>query len=94
MSLASASRSEKTIKASPVLIPLNVRGIPGELRALRRWVLWNLEERESRQTKVPYQARRGRLVGYRVGGRRLWRFRSWQVDEWLEGTHAPMKAPR
>jgi primase-polymerase (primpol)-like protein len=29
--------------------------IPGELQALRQWVLWKLEERDGRVTKVPYQ---------------------------------------
>jgi primase-polymerase (primpol)-like protein len=29
--------------------------IPGELQALRQWLLWRLEERNGRMTKVPYQ---------------------------------------
>jgi len=29
--------------------------IPGELQALRQWLLWRLEERDARMTKVPYQ---------------------------------------
>jgi hypothetical protein len=29
--------------------------IPSELQALRQWVLWKLEERDGRMTKVPYQ---------------------------------------
>jgi primase-polymerase (primpol)-like protein len=29
--------------------------IPGELQALRQWLLWKLEERGGRLTKVPYQ---------------------------------------
>src|SRR6266849_1800416 len=29
--------------------------IPGELQALRQWLLWKLEERDGRMTKVPYQ---------------------------------------
>ena len=30
------------------------------------------------------EARAGRLVGYRIGGRRNWRFRSSAVDRWIE----------
>ena len=29
--------------------------IPSELQALRQWLLWRLEERDGRTTKVPYQ---------------------------------------
>jgi hypothetical protein len=29
--------------------------IPGELQALRQWLLWRLEERDGRMTKVPFQ---------------------------------------
>ncbi len=29
--------------------------IPDELKALRQWLLWRLEERDDRMTKVPYQ---------------------------------------
>jgi primase-polymerase (primpol)-like protein len=32
--------------------------IPGVLRALFRWVVWRLEERDGRPTKVPYMATR------------------------------------
>lgn len=32
------------------------------------------------------EARAGRLVGYRVGGRKCWRFRPSDVDRWLEQT--------
>lgn len=30
--------------------------IPAELRTRKQWVLWKLEERDGKQTKVPYQA--------------------------------------
>lgn len=33
----------------------NFEKIPQELKVLRRWVLWNLEERDGHKTKVPYQ---------------------------------------
>jgi hypothetical protein len=29
--------------------------IPGELKALRQWLLWKLEDRDGHMTKVPYQ---------------------------------------
>ena len=31
------------------------------------------------------EARSGRLRGYRVGGRKLWRFRREDVDRWITG---------
>ena len=31
-------------------------GIPEELRDLKQWVVWRLEKRKGKQTKVPYQA--------------------------------------
>ena len=34
--------------------------IPVDLRAHRQWVIWRLEVREGKRTKVPYQARRPR----------------------------------
>lgn len=36
------------------MIP-NFDGIPAELKADRNWVLWKLEEREGKNTKIPYQ---------------------------------------
>jgi putative DNA primase/helicase len=30
--------------------------VPAELRNLRQWVLWRMEQRKGKQTKVPYQA--------------------------------------
>lgn len=30
------------------------------------------------------EARAGRLVGFKIGGRRNWRFRSSAVDSWIE----------
>ena len=30
------------------------------------------------------EARAGRLRGYKVGGRRLWRFKAEDVDAWLQ----------
>jgi hypothetical protein len=43
--------------------------IPSELQALRQWVLWKLEERDGRLTKVPYQPN-GRHAG--VTAPRTW----------------------
>jgi hypothetical protein len=34
---------------------MNIDKIPVELKALPHWVLWKLEERDGRMTKVPYQ---------------------------------------
>jgi excisionase family DNA binding protein len=31
------------------------------------------------------EAKSGRLRGYKIGGRRVWRFRAEHVSQWLEG---------
>jgi excisionase family DNA binding protein len=36
------------------------------------------------ESTILREARAGRLVGYKVGGRRNWRFRTSAVDAWLE----------
>jgi excisionase family DNA binding protein len=38
------------------------------------------------------EARAGRLRGYKVGGRKCWRFRPQDVDAWLTGTRTPVLA--
>jgi putative DNA primase/helicase len=35
--------------------------IPDELKTLRQWLLWRLEERDGRMTKVPYQPKQTTL---------------------------------
>jgi hypothetical protein len=35
---------------------MNPSAIPAELRALKQWVIWRIEERDGKPTKVPYQA--------------------------------------
>ncbi|MDG4562965.1 MAG: DUF927 domain-containing protein [Candidatus Competibacter sp.] len=37
------------------MIPPNFENIPAELAGLSQWVLWNLETRNGKETKVPYQ---------------------------------------
>ena len=37
------------------------------------------------------EARAGRLRGYKIGGRRCWRFRSEDVDRWLMGRAEPVE---
>jgi putative DNA primase/helicase len=39
------------------MMALAIDNIPADLQALPRWVLWNLESRDGKPTKVPYQAR-------------------------------------
>ena len=41
------------------VLPVRVEGIPRELRARPQWVLWRLEERDGKPTKVPYSPRTG-----------------------------------
>lgn len=36
-------------------LPLNPDGIPGELKAIPRWLLWRLEDRDGKPSKTPYQ---------------------------------------
>jgi excisionase family DNA binding protein len=40
------------------------------------------------------ELRAGRLVGYRVGGRKCWRLRPRDVDDWLTSSHTPAPAKR
>ena len=35
------------------------------------------------------EAKNGRLRAYKVGGRRLWRFKQQEVDQWLQNMEAP-----
>ena len=37
------------------------------------------------------EARAGRLKGYKIGGRRRWRFLADDVDRWLMGTAEPVE---
>ena len=39
------------------LRPMNEAGIPDDLKAMPRWVIWRNEKTNSGTTKVPYQAR-------------------------------------
>jgi primase-polymerase (primpol)-like protein len=38
------------------ILPVQSHQIPTDLRAARRWVLWNLEMRDGKLTKIPYMA--------------------------------------
>lgn len=40
------------------LLPVNPDGIPPSLQAAPRWLLWRLETRQGKRTKVPYQVAR------------------------------------
>ena len=37
------------------------------------------------------EARAGRLRGFKVGGRRLWRFRPEHIDAWLEASSGELR---
>jgi putative DNA primase/helicase len=41
---------------------IDAEKIPQELRKVRRWVCWRYEEREGKKTKVPYNARSGKMA--------------------------------
>ncbi|MEJ7790784.1 MAG: hypothetical protein WKF65_02290 [Gaiellaceae bacterium] len=41
---------------SAVSVPVVLDAVPVELRTLSRWVVWRLEERDGKATKVPYRA--------------------------------------
>ncbi len=52
-----------------------------ELKAQRRWVLWNLEKRDGKETKVPYQSN-GCARGFSTDPR------TWQTyAEWSRTAH-------
>jgi excisionase family DNA binding protein len=40
------------------------------------------------------EARSGRLRGYKIGGRKVWRFRPADIDAWVEGSSTPTPFPR
>lgn len=40
--------------ARPTMLPVDLAGIPAELRAENRWVLWRLDWKDNRWSKVPY----------------------------------------
>jgi len=40
---------------------MNFANIPGALKTLDQWLVWRLEDRGGKATKVPYNARTGRL---------------------------------
>ena len=52
-------RQIETSLTKPAVLPVNPDGIPGNLKKLRIWVLWNYvwKEEEQRWTKVPFQPR-------------------------------------
>jgi excisionase family DNA binding protein len=43
------------------------------------------EHARSSEATLRREAKRGRLRGYKIGGRRVWRFKAEDVDAWLEG---------
>ncbi len=54
----SRGRTDGSAGASPTAKLEN--NVPEELRRRRQWVLWRYEERDGKQTKVPYDARTGK----------------------------------
>lgn len=43
------------VDEAPRALPVQFGGIPSELKAAPRWVVWRYEERSGKPTKVPYQ---------------------------------------
>ena len=46
------------------------------------------------QATILREARAGRLRAYKVGNRKLWRFRREDVDAWLMRRNEPVEYPR
>jgi excisionase family DNA binding protein len=44
------------------------------------------------QPTIRREARAGRLAAYKVGGRRMWRFRAVDLDAWLTESTTPERA--
>ena len=42
------------------VLPFRAEGIPEELKRRRQWVIWRLEERNGKSTKIPYSALTGK----------------------------------
>ena len=57
--LARAAVAGKTPEGAPRALPVNVDGIPDELRALPQWVGWRYKQVDGEWTKVPVNPQTG-----------------------------------
>lgn len=64
--------------------PYNFNEIPAELKALPQWILWKLETRNGKQTKVPCQVT-GEMA--QANNRRTWSTFATAVKFYLEGDY-------
>jgi hypothetical protein len=48
-----------TTTTKPEILPVNSAGVPDTLKSIAQWVVWRLEFRNEKWTKVPYQAATG-----------------------------------
>jgi putative DNA primase/helicase len=70
----------------PFALTPNLDGIPAELRAIPHWVVWKWEEREGKQTKVPYSPRTGKHA--RVNAPKTWSTFAEAVEAYRKGGYA------
>jgi putative DNA primase/helicase len=64
--------------------PYNFNEIPAELKALPQWILWKMEKRNNKPTKVPYQAN-GEMA--QANNRRTWSTFATAVKFYLQGDY-------
>jgi putative DNA primase/helicase len=64
--------------------PYNFNEIPAELKALPQWILWKMEKRNNKPTKVPYQAS-GEMA--QANNRRTWSTFATAVKFYLQGEY-------
>ncbi|MCM3567878.1 phage/plasmid primase, P4 family [Neobacillus mesonae] len=64
--------------------PYNFNEIPAELKALPQWILWKMEKRNNKPTKVPYQAS-GEMA--QANNRRTWSTFATAVKFYLQGDY-------
>jgi putative DNA primase/helicase len=70
----------------PFALTPNLDGIPAKLKAIPHWGVWKWEEREGKQTKVPYSSRTGEKA--RVNAPKTWSTFAEAVEAYEKGGYA------
>src|SRR5262245_43471004 len=57
---AKSAKTDRVHPPKPQVLPLRPQGVPKVLRAVAQWVVWRLELRDGRWTKIPHDPNTGR----------------------------------
>lgn len=79
-------RKQKPNSDSSLPLPVIADNIPAELRAHPQWVVWRVETRAGKPTKVPYDARTGRRA--KSNDRTTWCGFAMAVESYRTGRYA------